>query len=370
MSSCSQRMSTHAAWRMLQHGFLACMSLLLFTAASEASARAQSTAQTKTALSVAITPYLHPQREVQIDQKRTINLVCLGQGSPTVILTAGLGGWSYVWYRIQPTLSHSTRVCAWDPAGLGFSGPSSDPQDAVHEMQDLEKTLNVAQISAPWVMVAHSAGAFVATLFADKHPGDVVGMVLLDPAIPDEAAIRQRIVPKWGTSGNAGPAAAAQRLQQCAAELCSGSLKPNSPEFDQCTTVALPPEFSTLSATLAHLNADPARLLTQASALASVNSESPRQAINPHRSYGNMPVIVLTAGQHPFPPDMPADLRQQIELYFQALASGHRAYAALSSRGRTETIKDSAHFIQFDDPAAVIAAIDSVLTDVRAQQSR
>lgn len=173
--------------------------------------------------------------------------------------------------------------------------------------------------------VAHSAGAFVATLFADKRPGDVVGMVLLDPAIPDQTAIRQRIAPKWGASGNSGPTAAAQRLQQCAAELRSGSLKPNSPEFDQCTTPPLPPEFSALSATLAHLNADPARLLTQASALTSVNSGSPRQAINPHRSYGNMPMIVLTAGQHPFPPDMPAGLRQQIELYFQALASGHRA---------------------------------------------
>jgi pimeloyl-ACP methyl ester carboxylesterase len=237
-----------------------------------------------------LAPYLKPQRIIKIADGRTINLVCLGEGSPTVVLTAGLGGWSQVWYRIQETISHTARTCAWDPAGLGFSSPSPEPQDAVHEMQDLEQALKLAQLNGPYVLVGHSAGALVTVLFADKHRSDVVGMVLLDPAIPDQAAIRQRIAPKWGAAGSSGPAVEADRLQQC---------------------------------------------------------------------------IVLTAEQHPFPPDMPADLRQQINLYFQALAAGHRAYAALSSRGRTETIQDSAHFIQFDDPAAVTKAINRVLTDVQ-----
>jgi len=76
-------------------------------------------------------------------------------------------------------------------------------------------------------------------------------------------------------------------------------------------------------------------------------------------------MVVLTAAQHPFPPDMPADLREQIDQYFKVLAAGHRAYAALSSRGRDQAVEDSAHFIQFDDPAAVIKAIDSVLADIR-----
>jgi hypothetical protein len=38
-----------------------------------------------------ITPYLKAQLVVPIAEGRTINLVCLGHGSPTVILTAGLG---------------------------------------------------------------------------------------------------------------------------------------------------------------------------------------------------------------------------------------------------------------------------------------
>jgi hypothetical protein len=80
-----------------------------------------------------VTPYLKPQRLVRIQGGRTINLVCLGQGSPTVVLTAGMGGWSLVWNRIQGPLSQKTRVCAWDPAGLGFSSPSPEPRDPIHK---------------------------------------------------------------------------------------------------------------------------------------------------------------------------------------------------------------------------------------------
>lgn len=84
-----------------------------------------------------VATYLKSQNVVPVGEGRTINLVCLGQGSPTVVLTAGLGGWSWVWYQVQPSLSHRTRVCAWDPAGLGFSSSSPEPQDAIHETEDL-----------------------------------------------------------------------------------------------------------------------------------------------------------------------------------------------------------------------------------------
>lgn len=311
-----------------------------------------------------IAAYLNPQRLVPIAAGRTINLVCLGQGSPTVVLTAGLGGWSQAWYRIQGPLSHTTRVCAWDPAGLGFSSPSPEPQDTVHETEDLEEALKGAQVDGPYVMVAHSAGAFVALRFADQHQTAVVGMVLVDPSIPDQTAIRQRVAPKFAAFGDAAPRAEAERLRQCAAKLRSSALQRGTPEFDECTAQPLPDAFSRLSERLAQLNADPARLLTQASAITNASSESGREVINPRRSYGNMPLIVLTAGQHPTPPDVPADVRDEAGRFFGALASGHEAYAALSTRGHTQLVPDSGHFIQFENPAVVLAAIHRVLAEI------
>lgn len=71
--------------------------------------------------------------------------------------------------------------------------------------------------------------------------------------------------------------------------------------------------------------------------------------IDPQRRYGDMPLVVLTAGQYPMPPNVPADVREQAALYFQALASGHDVYAALSTRGHNQLVPDAGRFIQFGE---------------------
>ncbi|HLH02051.1 MAG TPA: alpha/beta hydrolase [Bryobacteraceae bacterium] len=315
-----------------------------------------------------VAPYLKPPRLVRI-RGRTINLVCIGQGSPTVVLTAGARGWSLVWYRIQGEISQKTRVCAWDPAGLGFSSASPEPQDAIHKTEDLALALKGADVDGLYVMVAHSAGAYVALTFADQHREAVAGIVLLDPAIPDEAAVRERVAPKFAAFGDAGPSADVERLRQCAAGMRSGALKQGTPGFDECTAQPLPTAFASLSATLAQLNADPARLLTQASPMENA-LRSEREVVNAKRNYADMPLIVLTAGQHPMPPNVPADVREQAAEYFRALGSGHKAYAALSTRGRNELVPDSGHFIQLESPVVVVQTIEQVLAEIRAQRSQ
>jgi len=309
-----------------------------------------------------IQPYLTPQLVVEIAPGRTMNLVCRGQGSPTVILIPGLGGWSFVWSEIQPTLSRKTRVCAWDPAGLGFSSGSPEPQDALHQTFDLEKTLSKAHIEGPLIVAAHSAGGLVALLLADRHPSLVVGMVLIDPSIPDQTAIRERVAPAFASFGENVPKAAAARWAQCAARIRSGELKDGTPEFDHCTRQSfVPAEFTGLLERLSHLNAmDPARLDAQASANLSLTAGA-IEAINPRRRYGDMPLVVLTAGQHPMPPSVPPDVRTDAAKFFKALAVGHKALAALSTRGREELVPDSQHLIQLEKPGAVLRAIDSVL---------
>ena len=364
-----QRFRWRLHWQ-LKMKLFAVASFILVSIVSATSAIAQATAPPQAEDPGQIAPYLKPQHLISISGRRMINLVCLGQGSPTVVLTAGSGGWSVVWNRIQNSLSRRTRVCAWDPAGLGFSSPSPEPQDAVHKTEDLEEALKGAHVDGPYVMVAHSNGAYVALLFADQHRRTVVGMVLVDPSIPDADAVRKRVAPKFAAFGDAGPSGEVERLRQCAAGLRGATLKSGMPEFDRCTAPPpLPDAFSSLMVQLARLNADPARLLTQASAIEK-GSVSGREVINPQRRYGDMPLIVLTSGQHPMTPNMSADVREQAALYFRALASGHDAYAALSTRGHQELVPDSGHFIQLENPAAVLAAIDRVLAHIGTQTRR
>jgi pimeloyl-ACP methyl ester carboxylesterase len=139
-----------------------------------------------------------------------------------------------------------------------------------------------------------------------------------------------------------------------------------TPTYDECTAPSLLPSASALTDALAQLNADPARLLTQASAIENV-SQSAREVISPQRRYGEMPLMVLNSGSHPMPLEVPADVREQALVYFRALASGHDAYAALSTRGHDQSVPDSGHFIQVDNPDVVLAALKGLLADIARQ---
>src|SRR5712671_3689996 len=64
--------------------------------------------------------YGRPQQLVDIGGRR-LNLYCLGHGSPTVILVGGLGASTLTWRKVHAELARTTRVCAYDRAGYGFS---------------------------------------------------------------------------------------------------------------------------------------------------------------------------------------------------------------------------------------------------------
>ena len=354
-----------------KRGFLlASANLILLAAVWAVTAIAPAAASPQAELPAEPGPYLTPQRMVRVSKGRTINLICLGSGSPTVILTAGLGSWSVVWRRVQSPLARSTRVCAWDPAGFGYSSPSSAPQDAVHLTEDLEQTLKEANIAGPYLMVGHSAGAFVSLRFADRHPKSVVGMVLVDPAILEEDAVMKRVAPKFALRADGLLSEQVESLRHCAAGLQSGALKRGTPGFDKCTAAPrMPAAFSALEMSLCQLNANPARLLTEASQLDNF-VESQREGINPQRGYGDMPLIVLTAGRRDPPPDTPADAREQMPLFYREASHAHDAYAALSTRGHDQLVPDSGHNIPAEKPEAVLAAINRVLAECEPRKPK
>ena len=110
---------------------------------------------------------------------------CSGQGSPTVILEAGMGSDSSFWARVIAGVAETTRVCAYDRANLGRSDEARTPrtfQDAARDMQIL---LENARIGGPYVLVGHSLGGELVRVFADQYPEEVAGIVLVDAAHPD-----------------------------------------------------------------------------------------------------------------------------------------------------------------------------------------
>src|SRR3954454_13424552 len=115
-----------------------------------------------------------------------LHMSCTGTGSPTVVLNSGTAGFSQSWAAMTPAIAATTRVCAYDRAGQGWSDDVAKAQDGRAIASDLHALLNAAGEHGPYVLVGHSLGGVYAMTFAAEFPHDVAGMVLLDSSTPEQ----------------------------------------------------------------------------------------------------------------------------------------------------------------------------------------
>lgn len=198
-----------------------------------------------------------------------------------------------------------TRVCAWDRPGSGSSSKSAGRETVAETTADLMAALEATRLKGPFVVVGHSLGAYESLLLKDRDPEAVVGMVLVDPSIPDQVDRLDKVAPR-----------------------------PAPAEKQMLDTLAI----------------------------------SSRLVVDPKRHYGAMPIVVLTSTKVPeMPAGTPDAVSAQAE--FAALNAemhrGHAELTALSTRGVRRLVPDSGHYIQSDQPDAVIGAIEEVVSATR-----
>ena len=325
-----------------------------------------------------LVPYASTKDSVRLPDGRTIHLVCMGQGSPTVILLAGVFDWSIEWNQVQPSVGAKTRVCAWDRAGLGLSDPPAKPQLIDATTADLEAALAMGHVEPPYVLVGHSVGAYESLLFADRRPSQVAGMVLVDPQYPDEVRILSRLTPATteftDRMSKEYPNPLIDLLRRCSAGLRAGTVRKGGLDPDGCLTpqwpASYPPELVTV------LNqrfdsASPATLALGWDTLVAIYSldlldPNARMAVNTNRNYGSTPLIVLTRGKQDDPPGLPEAVIAENPIGVAEWRRAHRELAALSTRGAHRIISDSMHDIPHQNPQAVIDAILEIVAETRA----
>lgn len=115
-----------------------------------------------------------------------MHIHCMGEGSPTVILETLAGGTSSYWGWVQPEVAKLTRVCAYDRAGRGWSEPDPEPITLARTVRNLHTLLANAGLEGPYVLVGHSIGGIYVRQFEAEYADEVVGMVLVDAAHPDQ----------------------------------------------------------------------------------------------------------------------------------------------------------------------------------------
>jgi pimeloyl-ACP methyl ester carboxylesterase len=103
-------------------------------------------------------------------------------GAPAIILENGLGVDMFHWDTIWDSLAVSAPVFAYERAGVGKSDKNFRTPTIHIIASELHELLAAASIPPPYLLVGHSLGGVFIRAYAGYFPGEVSGMVFIDPA--------------------------------------------------------------------------------------------------------------------------------------------------------------------------------------------
>jgi pimeloyl-ACP methyl ester carboxylesterase len=236
---------------------------------------------------------------------------CAGDASkPSVLLVAGYDtAMQSAWDDVQARIGTFSRVCAYDRLGVGGSDNPPRRQTFADMADDLDAVLQALQLKRPVVLVAHSLGGIVAATWAEAHRKAVAGLVFVDATPPSFVQLVLNKLP-------ADPAAR------------GGSVRAG-------ITTLLAPRRN-----VEHLDG--------AAAFQGPTTLSP---------IGSVPVVALS---HTISDWGDVTRRQGAELD-SAWLGGQQRWSELSSQGRVQLVDLAGHFIQRDQPTAVVDTVREVV---------
>jgi len=278
--------------------------------------------------------------------RRSLNLYCIGQGSPTVVFEGGRDAPGYVWTPTQRGVAQFTRACWYDRAGLGWSDPGPDPAWGDAAARDLHRLIAAAGLAPPFVLVGHSFGGYVIRLYNHMYPGQVAGMVFVDAALEDAGTIagmphRDRPpLPRWAIN-----ALSVVLGQLGMMRLVTPSPGPRPGDWSAQEWDVLTRLRRQRKVLLADAHLGPEK--TTADLMRWVDS------------LGDMPIIVLTQGRIY---QNSNSVEAQVQRSWIQL---QRQFARQSTRGRQIIVTNSGHGIPLSAPDTVIAAVRAMIAGLR-----
>ncbi len=289
-----------------------------------------------------------------------LHVTCTGAGRPAIVLEAGIAASSLSWAAVVPSIAAFTRVCTYDRAGLAWSEVPSGPRTFDRIVDELGRVIAHVAAGERCILVGHSFGSFIVRGYAMRRPDAVAGLVLVDPAVewlkPDaERAYRLRRAQYLARIGAGLAHVGIPRI--CLALLIGGA--PAGPQrfsrlFGETaaqTLARLVNEVRKLPPALypwmQEFWSEPKCYLSMADHLAALERDG--AAIARIASPPEIPTIVISSGNQP---------HEHIE--------AQRLLASASHGGRHVIAARSSHWIQFDEPELVTAAVRELVDRSRA----
>jgi pimeloyl-ACP methyl ester carboxylesterase len=290
-------------------------------------------------------------RLLDIGNGRHMQIDCRGTGTPTVVFEAGLDtAGSLSWSAVQDAIAATTRACAYSRAGVMWSDPRTQKFEPDGVARDLHALLAAAGEHAPFVMVGHSLGGPYIMTFTRLYPQDVAGLVFVDASHPDQIERINQAVGKKLPSG-------ATMLKAASALNWTGLPRLMSSYSENGTFPA-----KAKQANDAYISHSIGAALEEAESL-----DATLAAAGQLRQLGDRPIVVLTATK-----PLPAEVLKSVEMTPEqgkrmqaAWKQLHDDEASWSHHSRHELVPEATHYIQFDKPDVVIAAVKEVVGDVR-----
>jgi len=287
---------------------------------------------------------------------RELHIDVRGRGNPTVVLEAGIAASSISWSLVQNRIAEFTTAVSYDRAGFGWSSAAPHRATALAAAEELSLLLDRAELTPPFILVGHSFGGLIARIFQQTFPEKVAGLVLVDPISRTEwtraSPHRKKMLARGVALSRRGAFLARIGLIRPVLRLLlAGSHvipKLASRAFageGASVTERLPGEVRKLPrevwpAMAAHWSE--ARCFeAMAQALEKI-PVSVRQ-VQEGRSLGDLSVVVISAGSTD-----------------EIVKREHENEARLSTRGEHIVLPGAGHWIQLDDPEAVIEAVRRV----------
>jgi pimeloyl-ACP methyl ester carboxylesterase len=169
----SLRRKNSSAWRKITERFI--LSLVALAAMAVAG---------NSSYDAAVNLGSSPPGSIYLVDGHKMRIDCMGSGSPTIVLDAGLGNDGLIWSRVQSVLAKTTRVCSYDRAGFGWSDPLPPPRDADHIASELHSLLMAAKVDGSIVLMGHSIAGLYIRDYASRYPASIAGLIFVDGSAP------------------------------------------------------------------------------------------------------------------------------------------------------------------------------------------
>lgn len=258
-----------------------------------------------------------------------LHMFCVGDGTPTVIIDSGLGGFSLEWQDIQQILSRDVQVCTYDRAGYGWSEIGPGPRTTEQITKELHQLLDVADVKGPYILVGHSFGGYNIRYYASTYPQEVVGLVLVDASHPDQF---QRL-PKRKVHKRIN------KHRGFTVRISMPVIPANYPENRKHQAFRLMASFKALRTKDQEWE----------------NFRLSAQQVNDHDYLPDIPLAVVTRGKRVWPHNQFGDAS---ELAWKEMQD---ELCLLTSHSEHYIAKKSGHLVHLDEPELVLKAINRTL---------